>query len=232
MDSRPRPEHTRLDYSDAGPGDATEPGSKLLRSNQQSRVSCFARSADFKLGQQVAAESPAIACSSHQISMVAAAITTPVTNAAKHENSRRSFSTPVMAASPKMRASPVGVSSPRRPQRTPVPWQKNGETSVTVILEYWRANTGAPSRNRLIFPRLPRRRAWRPVGSAPFSTSSRTQREPASTPKKPERHCEKEGERERAHNKMHDQPPSWDKHAEGEVGHPRRNTPRAGRARW
>jgi hypothetical protein len=28
-----------------------------LRSNQQSRVSCFARSADFKLGQQVAAES-------------------------------------------------------------------------------------------------------------------------------------------------------------------------------
>jgi hypothetical protein len=78
-----------------------------LRSNQQSRVSCFARSADFKLGQQVAAESPAIACSSHQISMVAAAITTPVTNAAKHENSRRSFSTPVMAASP-MRASHVG----------------------------------------------------------------------------------------------------------------------------
>ena len=60
MDSRPRPEHTRLDYSDAGPGDATEPGSKLLRSNQQSRVSCFARSADFRLGQQVAAESPAI----------------------------------------------------------------------------------------------------------------------------------------------------------------------------
>ncbi len=43
--------------------------------------------------------------------MVAAAITTPVTNAAKHENSRRSFSTPVMAASP-MRASHVGVSSP------------------------------------------------------------------------------------------------------------------------
>ena len=111
MDSRPRPERTRLDYSDAGPGDATEPGGKLLRSNQQSRVSCFARSADFKLGQQVAAESPAIACSSHQISMVAAAITTPVTNAAKHENSRRSFSTPVMAASP-MRASHVGVSSP------------------------------------------------------------------------------------------------------------------------
>jgi hypothetical protein len=111
VDSRPRPEHTRLDYSDAGPGDATEPGSKLLRSNQQSRISCFARSADFKLGQQVAAESPAIACSSHQISMVAAAITTPVTSAAKHENSRRSFSTPVMAASP-MRASHVGVSSP------------------------------------------------------------------------------------------------------------------------
>ena len=51
------------------------------------------------------------ACNSHQISMVAAAITTPVTNAAKHENSRRSFSTPVMAASP-MRASHVGVSSP------------------------------------------------------------------------------------------------------------------------
>jgi hypothetical protein len=111
VDSRPRPEHTRLDYSDAGPGDATEPGSKLLRSNQQSRISCFARSADFKLGQQVADESPAIACSSHQISMVAAAITTPVTSAAKHENSRRSFSTPVMAASP-MRASHVGVSSP------------------------------------------------------------------------------------------------------------------------
>jgi hypothetical protein len=54
---------------------------------------------------------PPIACSSHQISMVAAAITTPVTNAAKQENSRRSFSTPVMAASP-MRASHVGVSSP------------------------------------------------------------------------------------------------------------------------
>src|SRR5438128_11169112 len=43
--------------------------------------------------------------------MVAAAITTPVTNAAKHENSSRSFSTPVMAASPR-RASHVGVSSP------------------------------------------------------------------------------------------------------------------------
>src|SRR5262249_34983658 len=54
---------------------------------------------------------PPIACSSHQISMVAAAITTPVANAGKHENSRRSFSTPVMAASP-MRASHVGVSSP------------------------------------------------------------------------------------------------------------------------
>jgi hypothetical protein len=62
-------------------------------------------------GRRDPTNSAEIAGSSHQISMVAAAITSPVTNAAKPENSRRSFSTPVMAASP-MRASDVGVSSP------------------------------------------------------------------------------------------------------------------------
>jgi hypothetical protein len=111
------------------------------------------------LGQQLAAESPPSPVSSHQISTVAAAITTPVTNAAKHENSRRSFSTPVMAASPKMRASHVGVSSPG--DRSALPYRGRKVAGFSY------SNTGAPI--------LTGRRGA--LGSAPFSTSSRTQRE-------------------------------------------------------
>src|SRR5258708_2595062 len=48
---------------------------------------------------------------SRQISRLAAATTIPVTNAARHENSTRSFNTPVMAASP--HAAHVGVIPPQ-----------------------------------------------------------------------------------------------------------------------
>jgi hypothetical protein len=83
----------------------------------------------------------------------------PRTNAAKHENSRRSFSTPVMAASPKMRASHVGVSSPG--DRSALPYRGRKVAGFSY------SNTGAPI--------LTGRRGA--LGSAPFSTSSRTQRE-------------------------------------------------------
>ena len=69
----------------------------------------LARSADFARRQWgLRAKGPdSINCRalthSHQMSRVAAAITIPVTNAAKQENSRRSFRTTLMAASP-MRA--------------------------------------------------------------------------------------------------------------------------------
>jgi hypothetical protein len=69
------------------------------------------------------------------MSRVAATITSPVTNAAKHENSRRSFSTPVMTASPKMRASHVGVSSPG--DRNALPYRGRKVASFSY------SNTGA-----------------------------------------------------------------------------------------
>ena len=62
------------------------------------------------------------------MSRVAAAITIPVTNAAKQVNSRRSFRTTLMAASP---CGPW-VGFPRA-QRTPLPWRKSD------VVELWGA---------------------------------------------------------------------------------------------
>jgi hypothetical protein len=60
-----------------------------------------------------------------QMISIAAAITIPVTNAVKQENSSRSLRTTLMAASP------CGPWSILRAQRTPLPWRKSD------LVELW-----------------------------------------------------------------------------------------------
>src|ERR1700746_1353597 len=64
-------------------------------------------------------------CFHHQMISVAAAITIPVTNAVKKENSSRSLRTTLMAASP------CGPWSIPRAQRTPLLWRKGD------LVELW-----------------------------------------------------------------------------------------------